>query len=86
VLQSEDGETFDPTLTATVEVTAIDTTAMTLELGVLDGDLLRDTVKLVVGAALQDSNQTAAWALGLFTPITGPNGLWDTSEKGVRLK
>jgi hypothetical protein len=87
IYQSEDGETFDSTLTREADMVSVATEDSYITITNLTAALLRDTIKLVVATPLDDANQTAAWALGLFAPITTPGGTWDGgTQLGVRLK
>jgi len=65
----------------TAEIAAVGSGA--LELANIVGTLLRDTIKIVVGQPYDD--QTAEWA-EIFAPITAPNGLYNGSDKGFRIK
>ncbi len=84
IYQSEDASTWDPTLTRTADIAAVDGDAIALELTNLSGTLLRDTIKYVVASDVDA--QAAEWAGSIFAPICAPSGLYNGSDKGVRLK
>lgn len=84
VYQSEDGVTIDTNLTATAEMSSVDTALLTLTLANITGTIYRDTVKIVV--ADEYDNQTAEWAQYILAQVCAPSGLYNGVDKGVRLK
>ncbi len=82
VFESEDGETW-PYLSL-YQVLAVDVDDLTLALDIIEGGLLRDTLKYVVAAPF--GSQPDHWPFDLFAPATAATGLYDGVNKGMRLK
>lgn len=82
IYQSENGVVWPSGMEVTAAVTAASAISHTLTLSSVTGDLYRDTYKVIVAAPRDE--QTAAWALAIYSHVTEPDGTFD-SEKGFRL-
>jgi hypothetical protein len=82
IYQSEDGVTFPADLVASADIASANEEGNTLGLTSITGTIYRDTIKRIVAAPYDE--QTAAWALALYIPVTEPTGLFD-GNKGSRL-
>lgn len=82
IYQSHDGVEYPADLEVRADCVSADAQAHTLSLANVDGDLLRDTIKVIVAAPYDE--QTSAWVIALYAPVTKPDGTFD-GEKGYRL-
>jgi hypothetical protein len=80
IYQSEDGLDWPSGEVASADV--VSATATTLSLANITGTIYRDRIKWIVAAPRDE--QTAAWALGLYSHVTDANGEFN-SAKGFRL-
>jgi hypothetical protein len=83
IYQSENGIDYPDAYTVTADVLAVDAELHTLTLDNVVGTIYRDMIKWVLGAPYTD--QTAAWALALYMPITDAEGFYGPGLKGWRL-
>jgi hypothetical protein len=82
VYESEDTTTW--TLAASGTVDAVTPATPSIELTLTSGSLYRDTLKIVVPGTWPA--QPTDWPGLLFAPVTAGTGLYDGTNKGIRLK